>query len=89
MVLDAPTLIESGFHRECNAVLSVFCDESSRVRRIIERDHLSSERAEARIHAQKDDGFYRAHSDYVLINNGDEQAFYEAIDSLLPKLRLF
>lgn len=89
VVIDGPTLIESGFHRECDAVLSVLSDESSRVKRIVERDHLSDEKAEARIHAQKDDGFYRAHSDYVLTNDGETTAFYEAIDALLPHLNLF
>ncbi len=89
VVVDAPTLIESGFHRECDTVLSVLSNEASRVKRIVERDHLASEQAEARIHAQKDDDFYRAHSDYVLTNNGNEKEFYATIDALLPQLNLF
>ncbi len=89
VVVDAPTLIESGFHRECDTVLSVLSSEEIRRDRIVVRDHLDTARAEARLHAQKNDEFYREHSDYVLINNGDERTFYEQIDALLPCLDLF
>lgn len=89
VVIDAPTLIESGFHRECDVVLSVLSSEQTRFGRIVARDHLAASQAEARLHAQKDDAFYREHSNYVLTNDGNEQAFYEKIDALLPRLNLF
>lgn len=89
VVIDGPTLIESGFHRECDVVLSVLSSEQTRFGRIVARDHLAASQAEARLHAQKDDAFYREHSDYVLTNDGNEQAFYKKIDALLPRLNLF
>ncbi|MBO5939369.1 MAG: dephospho-CoA kinase [Clostridia bacterium] len=70
VLLDAPTLIESGFHRECDAVISVLASPELRLSRIITRDDLSEEKASSRISAQKDDDFYRQHSDLVLINDG-------------------
>ena len=83
-VVDAPTLIESGFHRECDTVISVLSTESLRLERIMKRDGLTRERAEARIRAQKDDEFYKSHSHYVLTNSGDAAEFFE---KLLPVAR--
>lgn len=74
VLVDAPTLIESGFHRECDAVISVLASPELRTSRIIARDALSEEKAFARISAQKDDDFYSSHSDLVLINNGSIEA---------------
>lgn len=71
VLVDAPTLIESGFHLECNAVISVLASPSLRLSRIMMRDSLSKETASLRITAQKNDDFYRSHSDLVLINDGD------------------
>ena len=82
VLIDAPTLIESGFHLECDAVISVLASPALRHSRIVTRDSLSDERAASRISAQKDDGFYRRHSDLVLTNDG-------SIDSLLPTLTEF
>ena len=71
VLVDAPTLIESGFHLECDAVISVLSSPSLRLSRIMTRDDISEEKASLRISAQKDDNFYREHSNLVLINDGD------------------
>ena len=71
VLIDAPTLIESGFHLECDAVISVLASSELRHSRIVKRDSITDERAASRISAQKEDDFYRRHSDLVLINDGD------------------
>lgn len=71
VLIDAPTLIESGFHRECDAVISVISSPELRLARIIQRDAISEEKALSRVSAQKDDEFYRKHSDLVLVNDGN------------------
>ena len=38
VLVDAPTLIESGFHRECDVVISVIASTNLRLSRIIQRD---------------------------------------------------
>jgi RNA-splicing ligase RtcB len=55
VLVDAPTLIESGFHHECDAVISVLASPELRTARIIARDALSEEKAFARVSAQKDE----------------------------------
>ncbi|MBQ8345414.1 MAG: dephospho-CoA kinase [Clostridia bacterium] len=87
--VDAPTLIESGFHKECHCVISVLAPVSLRMQRIIQRDGLTEEAAAERIRAQKDDAFYVAHSDVTLHNLGEPKQFLEEAEALLPRLLSF
>ncbi len=80
VIIDAPTLIESGFHKECDVVISVLSDKQRRVERIAMRDGISAEQAIERVNAQKSDEFYVSHSDTVLYNNGTEEEFLKDID---------
>ena len=86
VAVDAPTLVESGFDKECDIVISVIASADERRKRIIERDSISPERADARIKAQKSDEFYISHSDYVIENNGSAEQFKKAIEALLCAL---
>ncbi len=86
VLVDAPTLIESGFHKECDAVLSVLASPELRFSRIIARDDISEEKASLRIAAQKDDDFYRAHSDVILVNDGDAEALIARATEFLATL---
>jgi dephospho-CoA kinase len=86
VAVDAPTLIESGFHKECDTVISVLSPKELRIERIMERDGLSREKATERTNAQKPDEFYEEHSDIILINDGDVETFFERISAALPEL---
>ena len=86
VAVDAPTLIESGFDKECDTVVCVLASESVRRERIIERDSLTDETANLRLKAQKGDEFYRQSSDVIIENDGDPQKFQQDILSLLAKL---
>ena len=82
VLIDAPTLIESGFHRECDCVVSVIAPKEDRIKRICERDGIDISRATARVEAQKSDGFYIENSDHVLINDSDSKAFEEKANNI-------
>lgn len=86
IAVDAPTLIESGFHTRCDTVLSVIAPIETRIERIMARDGISREKAEMRVGAQKDDSFYTSASDIVLINDGDEKAFATRAQKTIQKL---
>ena len=88
VVVDAPTLIESGFNRECDTVVSVLAPRDIRIERIQARDSISRERAELRVNAQKDDDFYRSNSHYVIENANDEENFKREINALISELGL-
>lgn len=86
VAVDAPTLIESGFHKECHTVLTVLCPPEIRTERIMARDGISAEAARTRTLAQKPDSFYIEHSDFVLTNRWDEKNFELEIDEVIDKL---
>ena len=81
--VDAPTLIESGFHKECNTVISVIASKEIRIERIIKRDNITKSKAEERISAQKNDDFYYSHSDFVITNDTTEESFLSQAKTVL------
>ena len=82
-VIYAPTLFESGIDKECDVIVSVLADKETRIRRIMARDALTREKAEARINAQKDDAFFRKRSDYVLENNRNPEELKPKVSEIL------
>lgn len=85
-LLDAPTLFESGINKTCNKTFAVLADRDIRLKRIIARDNLTLKEAETRINAGKDEEFYRERADYVLYNNGDENAFLKRFSDILKEI---
>ena len=88
VIIDAPTLIESGFHKECDTVISVLCPPMHRIERIMARDGLERKAAEARTNAQKPDEFYITHSDEIIINDAGEAELIAKADALAKRLSL-
>ena len=86
VAVDAPTLIESGFYKECSTVISVLASKETRLARIMERDSLTEEKAKLRINAQKSDEFYEEYSDIIIKNNGNQKQFKEEIESIIKTI---
>ena len=87
ILLDAPTLFESGIDRDCRAVISVIAPREVRRARIIERDSLNTEQAEERMNAQHSEEFFRAHSDAVIENNASAEMLAAAVRQTAEQLR--
>lgn len=85
ILLDAPTLFESGAHKMCSKIIFVTADGQIRKKRIMERDGLSEQAAELRLRAQKTDDFYKS-ADYKIINNGDKRELEKSALSLKETL---
>lgn len=86
VVIDGPTLIESGFHKECDVVVSVLASKDTRIERIIARDKISRDRAVARVNAQNPDSFYIDASTHIINNDGDCKDFFSKAEILLKDL---
>lgn len=86
VVLDAPTLFESGLNRRCDRIIAVIADRDTRIERVIARDQISREDAELRINAQNPDAFYTGRSHEVLHNDTDFAAFEAAFLALYDRL---
>ena len=85
-LLDAPTLFESGIDRICTATVAVLADKTVRLRRIMERDHLTEEDAMLRIRAGKPDAFYRGKADFILYNNGNTDELNRQFREILTEI---
>ena len=75
VLLDAPTLFESGIDKMCDGTVAVLADEETRLKRIMSRDRIDKAAAMLRINAGKDDEFYIKNTDYIIYNNSDEREF--------------
>lgn len=82
VLLDAPTLYESGLDGKCDITVAVLADTQKRTERIIERDGLTLNEARLRIAAGKPDSFYLERADKILYNNGDSASFLKEAERL-------
>ncbi len=80
ILLDAPTLFESGADSLCDVIVSVTADSKLRLMRIIERDGMTREQALDRMASQHDEAFFRKNSEYIIENNGSIQELSEAAE---------
>ena len=87
IILDAPTLFESGADKLCDVIISCVADETVRLERIIRRDGLTAGQASARINAQKDEGFYTESSDIIIENGGGTDSLCRAADFLALRIK--
>ena len=85
-IFDVPLLFESGMDADMDVNIVVFCDEETRIRRIIERDDISRAQAISRMLAQMPEQEKCLRADYLLDNNGSERALQEQVDALYQTL---
>lgn len=71
VVLDVPLLFETGLDKAVDEVLVVTAPEEVRLERVSRRDGAKSEQTRARMKAQLDDDWKRAHADTVIENAGN------------------
>ncbi len=87
VLLDAPTLFESGINEICHKTIAVLSDTDIRLKRIIGRDNLTEDEALTRIGAGKDDNFYKLRADYIIYNNKTETEFLNEFSSVIEKAK--
>lgn len=87
IILDAPTLIESGTTELCDKIVVVTAPAEVRRARIIERDNLTEEAADARMSAQKPEDFYTQHADHLIDGTMDLCCLSEKVHHLVHELK--
>lgn len=75
--IDAIGLFEGGLSELCKLTVAITAPEKDRLTRLIARDNISREYAQARIDAQPTNEAFSALCDYTLENNGSSEEFYE------------
>ncbi|MFE4106941.1 dephospho-CoA kinase [Almyronema epifaneia] len=78
-----PLLFEADLTRQVSEIWVVTCSEAIQRQRLISRDRLSPEQAQARIASQMPLAAKVASADVVLHNDGDRQSLYAQVDQAL------
>ena len=86
VILDAPTLFESGADKLCDRIIAVLCDENKRKDRIISRDNLSLEQAKKRLMRAKSNKFFTERADAVVYNDGTPDELYKNVEKALNQI---
>ncbi len=86
ILLDAPTLFESGADNLCDKTVGIIADKDIRFKRIIQRDNLTELAAIQRINAGKDNDFYIQKCDYVIENNTTNTEFINNFENMLKDI---
>ena len=86
VLLDAPTLFESGADSICNEVVAIISDKKMRLSRIMSRDGIDEQAALLRINAGKDDNFYIERTNNIIYNDCEQSVLNLKFQKLLTKL---
>ena len=87
VIVDAPLLFESGFDRECDAIIAVIASKEKRVSRIIARDGISAADAMKRIANQLSDEFLASRADYIITNNDTAEDLSRQVECVVNKIK--
>lgn len=87
IVFDIPLLVEGDWKQLVDQVVVVYCPAELQKQRLMERNHLTAEEAQARMDSQLDIEQKKQLADYVLTNESTREALYQQIDSWLKTLR--
>ncbi len=87
VIVDAPLLFESGFDAECDVIIAIIADESTRISRILERDGITYEMAKKRVSAQLPDEIIASKADYIIANTFDTSYLLETVEKIIKEIK--
>lgn len=83
ILLDAPTLYESGADALCDAVCAILSASENRLSRILSRDNIDLAAAKLRMSAGKSDEYYKSKTPHIIYNDADSAALISEFIKLL------
>lgn len=87
ILLDAPTLFESGANKLCDVIVSCIADRETRIARIALRDNIQKELIENRFNSQKTEKYFIEHSDYIIDNSKDKHFAELQCKEIIKKIK--
>ena len=84
--IDAVALVESGIAASCSTVIGVTAPREARIERLLAREGVTREYAQARIDAQQSDAWYRENCDVVIENNSDIETFQIQAEKIIQEV---
>ncbi len=85
LIYENAILFENGSDSLCNYIITVTAPEATRIKRVVQRDHVSPKQVKDRIQHQWDDKLKVEKSDFV-IENIDWETTEKLVDNLHQKL---
>ena len=85
-VVDAALMVETGSYTQYDALIVISCDPNTQKDRLIARDMLTQDQAQAIIEAQLPLSEKEAKADFLIMNDGTPDDLFEAINSAWPAL---
>lgn len=87
VILDAPTLFDSGLDIICGKIVGVTSSRGLCAERIMLRDGITKEKALERLSVQRGEEFFRERCDYIIENNGKLSDITESAGQIADKLK--
>lgn len=87
IVLDAPTLFESGLDVICKCVISVIAPMEIKLARLLERDGIPVELISSRLNSQKSEDYFKKRSDYIIVNDSDFNTLEAKTEAAVKSIR--
>lgn len=88
IIVNAPLLIESGFHQEVEILIVVTASNKRVVERLYRRNGLSEDEARPRISSQMPIEEKEKMADYIIDNNGNIDKTRERVSEIMTDLRV-
>ncbi len=86
VILDAPTLFESGLDEKCDLIVAIIAPDNESVKRIVMRDGISEEEAYSRLSNQPTTDFLVENSDFVIYNDSSLDEFISGSRELIKMI---
>lgn len=87
VAIDAAVLKQTRLKNLCDFIVAVVAPINQRVKRIMQRDYLSEERALERINSQPTDAQYAHGVDFVILNNGNVENLNRRVIEIFETIR--
>ncbi|MBR5502368.1 MAG: aminopeptidase, partial [Oscillospiraceae bacterium] len=85
-IVEAGALIESGLHNRCERIILVTAPREVAAARIMARDGLTRQQADARLDAQRTGEQLQQLADYTVVNDGDMQHLHAEAENIIHML---
>jgi dephospho-CoA kinase len=89
ILIDAPTLFESGCDKLCTCIVSVLAPKPLRLDRIVARDGITVQQAEHRIASQLSEDYFRKHSNYTIQNDTSKEILIRKTLEVIEKINKY
>ena len=86
-IIDATLMIETGSYKRFDKLIVVHCEREAQIERLMRRNNLSREEAEARLAAQMPNEEKRKYADFEIDTNGDFEQVRQQVIEVYNQLR--